>query len=147
MSNTANKSDIQRRHFMTSTLAMTGMAAASSVAGSSIVWGATKRLKHKQLDPVNPDILFGTTSSIYGGGGNGLHHDLEWGVKRCAELGLQGIESYPDGIEMYRSDPMKLKALFDKYNMTFIGASNGEKGQSTNFIDLDKIPKLFDPGF
>jgi sugar phosphate isomerase/epimerase len=141
MPRTTQKSDIPRRHFMTSTLAMTGMAAASSMAGSSVVWGAAKNLKHKPLDPVNPDILFGTTSSIYGGGGNGLHHDIEWGVKRCAELGLQGIESYPDGIEMYRSDPMKLKALFDKHNMTFIGASNGEKGQSTNFIDLDKIPK------
>ena len=62
------------------------------------------------------------------------------GGEALSELGLQGIESYADGIEAYRSDPMKLR-LFDKYNMTFIDASNGEKGQSTNFIDTDQIPK------
>ena len=30
-----------------------------------------KTIKHKPLDPVNPDILFGTTSSIWGGAGEG----------------------------------------------------------------------------
>ena len=126
-----------RRHFL--------MTAAASVAASGLhttaLWGKT--IKHTPLDPVNPDILFGTTSSIWGGAGvDAAHaHSTEWAVKRCAELGLQGIESYADGIEAYRSDPMKLRALFDKYNMTFIDASNGEKGQSTNFIDPDKIPK------
>ncbi|HET7084366.1 MAG TPA: sugar phosphate isomerase/epimerase family protein [Rhizomicrobium sp.] len=126
-----------RRHFMA--------AGAATLATSGLhttkLWGKT--ITHKPLDPVNPDILFGTTSSIWGGAGvDAAHaHSTEWAVKRCAELGLQGIESYADGIEAYRSDPMKLKALFDKYNMTFIDASNGEKGQSTNFIDPDQIPK------
>jgi inosose dehydratase len=127
----------QRRHFM-----VTG-AAVAATAGlhTTRLWGKT--VAHKPLDPVNPDMLFGTTSSIWGGAGVGAAnaHTTEWAVKRCSELGLQGIESYADGIEAFRSDPMKLKALFDKYNMTFIDASNGEKGQSTNFIDPDQIPK------
>jgi len=36
---------------------------------------------------------------------------------------------------------MELQKLMDAAGITFIGASNGEKGQSTNFIDVDQIPK------
>ena len=36
---------------------------------------------------------------------------------------------------------MELQKLMDAANITFIGASNGEKVQSTNFIDHDQIPK------
>ena len=128
---------LQRRHFMVAAAAV----AATAGLHTTKLW--SKAVTHKPLDPVNPDLLFGTTSSIWGGAGVGAAnaHTTEWAVKRCSELGLQGIESYADGIEAYRSDPMKLKALFDKYNMTFIDASNGEKGQSTNFIDTDQIPK------
>ena len=127
----------QRRHFMVTAAAI----AATAGLHTTKLW--SKTVAHKALDPVNPDMLFGTTSSIWGGAGVGAAnaHSTEWAVKRCSELGLQGIESYADGIEAYRSDPMKLRALFDKYNMTFIDASNGEKGQSTNFIDPDQIPK------
>ena len=102
-----------------------------------------KTIKHKPLDPVNPDILFGTTSSIWGGAGVGAKqtHDTPWAIKRIAEVGLQGIEFYGDGIEQYRANPMELQKLMDAAGLTFIGASNGEKGQSTNFIDPDQIPK------
>ena len=62
-------------------------------------------------------------------------------IKRVAELGLQGIEFYGDGIEQYRPNPKELEKLMDAAGITFIGASNGEKGQSTNFIDVDQIPK------
>ena len=105
--------------------------------GHPRVWGA---VSHQPLDPVNPDILFGTTSSIWG-----RQHDLVWAVKRIAALGLQGIELYADGIEKYRKNPMELKKIFDDAGITFIDASNGEIGQSTNFIDPDQIPTLL-PG-
>ena len=39
-----------------------GTALASGLQ-TTTVWGKT--IKHKPLDPVNPDILFGTTSSIW----------------------------------------------------------------------------------
>ena len=54
----------QRRHFMLG-------AAAASLAGFHTTELFGKTIKHKPLDPVNPDILFGTTSSIWGGAGEG----------------------------------------------------------------------------
>src|SRR2546422_3874643 len=64
---------------MSSALVLSGMTAAASIVEPSKVWGA---VSHKPLDPVNPDILFGTTSSIWG-----RQHDLVWAVKRIAALG------------------------------------------------------------
>src|SRR5688572_32914084 len=89
-----------RREFMSSALSLAAVAAAANVFGPSAVWGA---VNHKPLDPVNPDILFGTTSSIWG-----RQHDIAWAIKRVAALGLQGIEPYPNNIEQYRKNPMVL---------------------------------------
>src|SRR6185436_3172849 len=100
------------------------------------VWGAAS---HKPLDPVNPDILFGTTSSIWG-----QQHDIVWAVKRIKDLGLQGIEPYANNIEDYRSNPLALKKIFDDAGITMIDVSNGAKGQSTNFIDPAEIPKTIE---
>jgi inosose dehydratase len=124
---------LNRREFVSSALLLSGFTAASSIVGQSKMWGA---VSHPSLDPVNPDILFGTTSSIWG-----RHHDIVWAVKRIAALGLQGIEPYGDQIEKYRKNPLELKKIFDDAGITFIDASNGEAGQSTNFIDPDQIPK------
>lgn len=124
---------LKRREFMSSALALLGVTAAASIVGPSKVFGAAS---HQPLDPINPDILFGTTSSIWR-----EQHDTVWAVKRIAALGLQGIELYADGIEKYRKNPMELKKIFDDAGITFIDASNGEIGQSTNFIDPDRIPK------
>jgi inosose dehydratase len=115
---------LKRRDFLA------GFAAA---ACAPRLWGA---VSHKPLDPVNPDILFGTTSSLWRG-----FYDLRWGVKRVAALGLQGIEAYPDAIEQYRKNPLELKKIFDDAGLTFIDAANGARGQSTNFVDADQIPK------
>src|SRR6185295_6053714 len=98
-------------------LALGGMTAAASVVGPSYVWGA---VTHKPLDPVNPDILFGSTSSLWSGG-----RDLEWAIQRCKALGLQGIEPYAQQIEKYRGNPLVLKKLFDDAGLTMIDVSNG----------------------
>jgi len=127
------KQSLKRRDFLSSALALPCLAATASVVGPSTLCGA---ISHKPLDPVNPDILFGTTSSIWR-----PQHDLVWAVKRVAALGLQGIEPYGDAIEVYRKDPKELKKIFDDAGITFIDASNGERGQSTNFIDPEQIPK------
>src|SRR5213593_1642920 len=121
---------LNRREFIGASF---GAGAAATLVGPSHAWGA---VSHRPLDPVNPDILFGSTSSLWG-----EHHDAEWAVKRIAALGLQGIEPYGNQIEKYRSNPAALKKLFDDAGITFIDASNGEVGQSTNFIDPDRIPK------
>src|SRR5665213_427626 len=72
----------QRHHFMLGAAAATGLAAGGLPA--SPVWA--KALNHKPLDPVDPDILFGTTSSIWSGAGVGTKqtHDTPWAIKRVA---------------------------------------------------------------
>ena len=133
MSESVTERGLKRREFMSYALALGGMAAAASVVGPSSVWGA---VSHRPLDPVNPDILFGSTSSLWSG-----QHDIEWAIKRIAALGLQGIEPYADQIEKYRSNPLALKKLFDDAGLTMIDVSNGAKGQSTNFIDPGSDPE------
>jgi inosose dehydratase len=122
-----------RREFVSSAFSLAALTAAVSVFGPSQVWGA---IKHKPLDPINPDLLFGTTSSIWG-----RQHDIVWAVKRIKALGLQGIETYANNIEQYRKNPKVLKKLFDDAGITFIDCSNGAQGQSTNFIDPAQTPK------
>jgi len=133
MSTKVTERGLKRREFLSSAIAWSSLTAAAGVVGPTKVWGAAS---HRSLDPVNPDILFGTTSSIWG-----RQHDIVWAVKRIAALGLQGIEPYGDAIEKYRKNPMELKKIFDEAGITFIDASNGEMGQSTNFIDPGEIPK------
>ena len=123
---------LNRRAFVGVGLAATAAAAADIVAPTNLFGAVALR----PLDPVNPDISFGITSSLWS-----EHHEIEWAIKRIAALGLQGIEPYPQQIEKYRSDPLRLKKLFDEAGITLIDVSNGAKGQSTNFIDRDQIPQ------
>ncbi len=94
---------------------------------------------HTPLDPENPDILYGSTSSLWDG-----RHSIEWGIKRIAALGLQGIEPYAKQIENHRDNPLALKEKFDGAGVTMIDVSNGAKGQSTNFIDPAEIPQTIE---
>jgi hypothetical protein len=50
-----------------------GLALSGVMASENKVWGA---VSHRWLDPVNPDILFGTTSSIWR-----PQHDTVWAVR------------------------------------------------------------------
>ena len=133
MSRSAAEGGLNRRDFVSRALTLGGLMAAANVARPSYVWGA---VSHRPLDPVNPDILFGSTSSLWSGA-----RDLEWAIKRMAALGLQGIEPYAAQIEKYRGNPLVLKKLFDDAGITMIDVSNGAKGQSTNFIDPEHTPK------
>jgi hypothetical protein len=123
---------LNRRQFVGAGLGAAAAAATRIVAPFNVA-GA---VAHRSLDPVNPDILFGITSSLWS-----QQHEIEWAIKRIAALGLQGIEPYAQQIEKYRSDPRPLKRLFDEAGITLIDVSNGAKGQSTNFIDPDQVAK------
>src|SRR5204862_2536983 len=133
MSRSAIERGLQRREFMSYMVAVGGMTAAASVVGTSELWAA---VSHRPLDPVSLDMLFGSTSSLWGG-----QHDIEWAIKRIAALGLQGIEPYANQIEKHRGNPLALKRQFDEAGLTLIDVSNGANGQSTNFIDPAQIPK------
>src|SRR4051812_7846486 len=117
MLETAGTRGVKRREFMSYALAVGGMTAPANVIGPANVWGA---VSHRPLDPVNPDILFGSTSSLWSG-----QHDIEWAIKRIAALGMQGIEPYAQQVEKYRKDPKALKKLFDDAGLTFIDVANG----------------------
>ena len=130
---------LQRRHFIVCATA----AAASLSSGLTAAPAWAQKLKHKSLDPVNPDMLFGTTGSIWGEAGVGATrvYSTEQAIRMCAKLGLQGIEPYNGGWEEYRNRPKDLLKICIDNNVTMIDASNGGPGQSTNFIDKDRIPK------
>ena len=91
---------------------------------------------HRPLDPENTDILYGSTSSLWD-----ARHPIEWGIKRIASLGLQGIEPYAKQIENHRANPLALKKKFTESGVTLIDVSNGAQGQSTNFVDPEQTPK------
>src|SRR5665213_4295409 len=105
---------IGRREFVSSALVLSGMTAAASLVAPSTMSAA---VSHKPLDPVDPDILFGTTSTIWGN-----QHDVVWAIKRIAALGLQGMEPYANNIEQYRKNPLELKKIFDEAGVTLIDA-------------------------
>src|SRR5207249_6543693 len=107
---------VNRRDFMSRALALGALAGVASVVERSDGWAA---VSHRPLDPVNPDMLFGSTSSLWGG-----QHEIEWAINRIAALGLQGIEPYANQIEKYRSNPPALKKLFDEADVTMIDVSN-----------------------
>ena len=132
---------MQRRAFIGSAMAAGVSTTTMFDAAGGLAMAAPKL---KSLDPVNPNIYFGTTTSLWtvrDGDDKAHPHTIEWGVKRCAELGLQGIESYADMVEGYFSKPKALKKLFDDAGLVFIDCANGAKGQSTDFIDPAQIPK------
>ena len=122
MSVKANERGLKRREFLTSALAFSGITAAANLMTPLSAWAATP---HQPLDPVNPDILFGSTSSLWT-----PQHDMVWAVNRISALGLQGIEPYPNAIENYRNNPMALKKIFDDAGLTFIDCSNGGRTQA-----------------
>ena len=93
-------------------------------------------IKHQPLDPENSNILYGSTSSLWD-----ARHPIEWGIKRIAALGLQGIEPYAKQVEDHRANPLALKKKFDESGVTLIDVSNGAQGQSTNFVDPEQTPK------
>ena len=75
MSQRLPQRDLDRRDFLSYALAVGGLTAAAGVARPATVWGAPSR---RPLDPVNPDILYGSTSSLWGA----LHDIEEHGARR-----------------------------------------------------------------
>ena len=133
--------NLQRRHFIV------GATAAAATLSTGMTMGAApalaQKLNHKPLDPVNPNIRFGTTGSIWGEAGVGATriYSTEQAIKMCSKVGLQGVEPYAGGWEEYRNKPEALLKICTENNVQLIDASNGGKTQSTNFIDKEQIPK------
>ena len=133
--------NLQRRHFIVGATAAAATLSTGMTMGAAPAWA--QKLNHKPLDPVNPNIRFGTTGSIWGEAGVGATriYSTEQAIKMCSKVGLQGVEPYAGGWEEYRNKPEALLKICTENNVQLIDASNGGKTQSTNFIDKEQIPK------
>jgi sugar phosphate isomerase/epimerase len=100
---------LNRRHFVTSTVALAGAFSQGALA--------------KGLDPVNPDIKFGTTGSIFGvwpaaGTQKSLSMKMSTNMPMMLadvkHYGLQGFEPYSGQVVQFLDNPKAFKKLLDE---------------------------------
>ena len=101
-----------RRDFLSSTVAVAGLCAAGSAFAAP-----------KGLDPVNPDIGFGTTGSIFGVWPPGatsmrMSSNMRMMLEDCRHYGLEGFEPYPGQVTQWLDNPLALKKLYDEIGIT-----------------------------
>jgi sugar phosphate isomerase/epimerase len=126
---------LERRMFLKSSLAAAG--ALSLPAGSALAAG---------LDPQNPDILFGTTGSIFGGWninpqGRGtlqMSQNMRMMLQDCKHYGLEGFEPYSGQVAQYLDNVGALQALSRETGVTI--ACIGDLPRRPN------SPPLAEPG-
>ena len=93
---------LKRRDFLSSSLAVAGVA----------VMGTPARARG--LDPVNPDILFGTTGSVFGswpGKSLKMSTNMRMMLEDVKHYGLEGFEPYSGQVVQYLGKPQELKKL------------------------------------
>jgi sugar phosphate isomerase/epimerase len=100
---------LKRRDFLSSTLGAVGVCAAGPG------WAAPK-----SLDPMDADIRFGTTGSVFGVWPNAgpqanismrYSMNMRMMLEDCKHYGLQGFEPYSPQVVQYLDDPVALKKL------------------------------------
>ena len=123
---------LRRREFLSSALAVTGMALASGM-------GICRAVAHP-----NSAIRYAISGQMWMGDGiNGKPWpgNIEEGVKETARMGLDGIEPFRNHIVKYLDNPLAFKAQLDAAGIAMASCSNGGRGMSTNFIDPAKTPQ------
>ena len=106
---TANQR-LKRREFVSSAVAVSGIASAAATLGSITVWAAPP----ESLDPINPNIRYGITGSLWGDWPNGnlrMSTDMPQIISDAARFGLQGIEPYSGQVLQFLGTPLTLKQL------------------------------------
>jgi sugar phosphate isomerase/epimerase len=125
-----NGRSLNRRQFVSSALAFSGAAVVASVVGLPNVWAAAP----KSLDPIDPDIRFGITGSLWGDWPNGnlrMSTDMRQIISDAARFGLQGIEPYSGQVVQFLSNPLKLKQMCDAAGITLIDVGDLPRAGST----------------
>jgi sugar phosphate isomerase/epimerase len=117
-----------RREFLATTLA----AAACSAAGPAAAQG-------RGLDPVNPNIRFGTTGSIFGSWvGSGpqlalrMSTNMRMMLQACKVYGFEGFEPYSSQVGDYFERPLELKALLQETGMTLASLGDLPRGRTSS---------------
>jgi inosose dehydratase len=112
----------------------------STLASSCFMAGPGLAADMERYDPQNPDLLFGTVSSIWG-------NDVETVVTHAARLRFQGLEFFRRNVLPYVDSPAHFVKLYHRVrqaNLAFIDVANGGPGMADNFIDPTKTPKTIE---
>jgi sugar phosphate isomerase/epimerase len=119
-----------RRELLAGSLA----AAACAAAAPALAQG-----RSRGLDPLNPDIRFGTTGSIFGswtGSGDGLalrmSSNMQMMLQACKAYGLEGFEPYSSQVGDYFERPLALKALLEETGMTLCSLGDLPRSRLTS---------------
>lgn len=110
---------LKRREFVCSAVRFSGMAGAAAVLRSTAAWGVSS----KSLDPVDPNIRYGITGSLWGDWPNGnlrMLTDTQQIISDTARFGLQGIEPYSGQAVQFLGKPLALKQMCDAAGITLI---------------------------
>src|ERR1700743_2775561 len=117
---------LSRRDMLASILASSCLASMPALAAGE-----------ERYDPQNPDLLFGTVSSIWG-------NDLDTVVSHAARLRFQGVEFFRRNVLPYVDSQSLFMDLYHKVRgagLSFIDVANGGPGMAENFVDPAKTPK------
>ena len=104
----ACRRSFSRREFLVAGGAMTSVAAAGAALGPARAWAGADR----SLDPVDANIRYGITGSLWGDWVNGslrMWTDVGKIAADIARVGLQGFEPYGGQVGAYVSDPLRLR--------------------------------------
>jgi len=116
-----------RRYFIGSALSIACEALSAGPAAAKLA----------SYDPVNPDMLFGTVSSIWG-------NDYDYALKSAHRLGFQGMEPFRKNVMSYVDTPAHFRQLKEKTTaagLVLIDVANGGEGMASNFVDPAKTPE------
>src|SRR3984957_11122347 len=95
------------------------LAGLASMLSSSVASGAAS----KSLDPIDPNIRYGITGSLWGDWPNGnlrMSTDMQQIISDTARFGLQGIEPYSRQLGDFVARPLALQQLCAASGITLI---------------------------
>lgn len=119
MNSDFTRRNINRREFVASAIALSGMAAVAGMTVPSRVRAAAG-----PLDPVNPDLRFGITGAMWGEWSKGQamrpSTDMELMIDATSRFGFQGYEPFSTQLGRYVNQPLAVKKLCDAAGITFI---------------------------
>jgi sugar phosphate isomerase/epimerase len=101
---------LKRREFVSSGVAFSSLAGVAAVLRSNLAWGDSSQ----SLDPLDPNIRYGITGSLWGDWPNGnlrMSTDLQPIISDTARFGLQGIEPYAAQASQFLGKPLALKQM------------------------------------
>jgi sugar phosphate isomerase/epimerase len=119
---------LNRREFISSAVALSGIAFAASVVDASTAFGAAA----KSLDPIDPDIRFGITGALWGDWPNGslrMSTDMQQIISDTARFGLQGIEPYSGQVVQFLGNPLALKQMCSAAGIALIDVGDLPRAQ------------------